>query len=60
MTTMLDAEEYTNEKLGDLFLQRWDIILDLRSIKHVIQTDVPRCLSPEMVEKEIRMYLLVY
>ena len=33
VTTMLDAEEYTKEDLADLFVRRWNIELDLRSIK---------------------------
>ena len=60
VTTMLDAEEYTKEELADLFLQRWNIELDLRSIKDVLQMDVLRCKTPEMVEKEIWMHLLAY
>ena len=51
VTTMLDAEEYTKEELAELFLQRWNIELDLRSIKAVLQMDVLRCKTPEMVEK---------
>jgi hypothetical protein len=34
--------------------------MDLRSIKDVMQMDVLRCKSPEMVEKEIWMHLLAY
>jgi Transposase DDE domain len=60
VTTMLDAVEYTKEELADLFLQRWNIELDLRSIKDVLQMDVLRCKSPEMVEKEIWMHVLAY
>jgi len=60
VTTMLDADEYTKEELADLFLQRWNIELDLRSIKDVMQMDVLRCMSPEMVEKEIWIHLLAY
>ncbi len=63
VTTLLDAEEYTKEELADLFLQRWNIELDLRSIKDVkdvLQMDVLRCKTPEMVEKEIWMHLLAY
>ncbi len=60
VTTMLDAEEYTKEELADLFLQRWNIELDLRSIKDVLQMDVLRCMTPEMVEKEIWIHLLAY
>ena len=60
VTTMLDAEEYTKEELADLFLQLWNIELDLRSIKDVLQMDVLRCKTPEMVEKDICIHLLVY
>jgi Transposase DDE domain len=60
VTTMLDAEEYTKEELADLFLQRWNIELDLRSIKDVLQMDVLRCKTPEMVKKEIWIHLLAY
>jgi hypothetical protein len=60
VTTMLDAEEFTKEELADLFLQRWNIELDLRSIKIVMQMDVLRCQTPEMVQKEIWMHLLAY
>jgi hypothetical protein len=60
VTTMLDATEYTKEELAALFLERWNIELDLRSIKDVLQMDVLRCESPEMVEKEIWMHMLAY
>jgi Transposase DDE domain len=56
VTTMLDGEESTKKELADLFLQRWNIELDLRSIKDVLQMDVLRCKAPEMVEKEIGMH----
>jgi Transposase DDE domain len=60
VTTMLDAERYTKEEVATLFLQRWNIELDLRSIKCVLQMDVLRCKTPEMVRKEIWMHLLAY
>jgi hypothetical protein len=60
VTTMIDATEHTKEELAELFFQRWNIELDLRSIKDVMQMDVLRCKSPEMVEKEIWMHLLAY
>jgi hypothetical protein len=60
VTTMVDAEEDTKEELADLFIERWNIELDLRAIKAVMQMDVLRCLSPEMVKKEIWMHLLAY
>jgi hypothetical protein len=60
VTTMLDAGEYPKEEVAHLFLQRWNLELDLRSIKDVLQMDVLRCKSPEMVRKEIWMHLLAY
>lgn len=60
VTTMCDGAVYTKEELADLFLERWNIELDLRSIKSVLQMDVLRCKTPEMVEKEIWMHLLAY
>jgi hypothetical protein len=60
VTTLLDAEEYTKEELADLFLQRWTIELDLRLIKDVLQMDVLRCKTPEMLEKETWIHLLAY
>jgi hypothetical protein len=60
VTTMLDAAVDTKDELAGLFLQRWDIELDLRSIKDVLQMDVLRCKSPAMAEKEIWMPMLAY
>jgi DDE family transposase len=60
VTTLLDAEIYTKQEIARLYRDRWNIELDLRSIKDVLQMDVLRCKTPEMVEKEIWMHLLAY
>ncbi len=60
VTTLLDGEEFTKSEVARLFLQRWNIELDFRSIKCVLQMDVLRCQTPEMVRKEIWMHLLAY
>jgi Transposase DDE domain len=60
VTTLLDSQEYTKEELADLYLERWHIELDLRSIKSVMKMDVLRCETPAMVEKEIWMHVLAY
>jgi hypothetical protein len=46
--------------LADLFLKRWNVELDLRSIKIVMQMDVLRCKSPDLVDKEISVHMLAY
>jgi hypothetical protein len=60
VTTMVDAGRYSQEELADLFLKRWPIESDFRSIKCALKMDVLRCQSPEMVEKEIWMHPLAY
>jgi hypothetical protein len=60
VTTLLDAVVYTEGDLAELFLKRWNIELDLRSIKIDMQMDVLRCRTPEGVVKEIWMHALAY
>jgi hypothetical protein len=60
VTTLLDAGRYTKQDISELFLERWDIELDFRSIKDVLQMGVLRCMTPEMVRKEIWMHLPAY
>jgi hypothetical protein len=60
VTTLTDAVGYPKEDVAALFLERWNIGLDLRSVKDVLGMDVLRCKSPEMVRKEIWMHLLAY
>jgi putative transposase len=60
VTTLLDPIVYTKGDLADLFLKRWNIELDLRSIKIVMQMDVLRCKSPDLVDKEIWVHMLAY
>jgi hypothetical protein len=58
MTTLLDPEKFTHDELSDLYRARWYAELDLRSIKQTLKMDVLRCLTPEMVRKEIWGHLL--
>ena len=60
VTTLLDPLEYTKDELARLYLERWNIELDLRSIKCLMKIDVLRCQTPEMVVKEIWMHALAY
>jgi hypothetical protein len=59
-TTLTDPGEAPAEQLADLFRARWQAELHLRSLKSVLQMDVLRCKTPEMVRKELWMHLLVY
>ena len=60
VTTLLDAEIYPARDLAQLYRARWQAELDLRSLKQVLQMDVLRCETPEMVRKEIWVHLLAY
>jgi len=60
ITTLLDAELYTQQELADLYNIRWRAEIDLRSLKTVMEMDVLRCKTPEMVRKEVWTHLLAY
>ena len=60
VTTLTDAGRFSREDIGGLFRQRWQAELDLRCIKSVMQMDVLRCQTPEMVRKELWVHLLAY
>jgi hypothetical protein len=59
-TTLLDAVEFTNDDLAQLYRARWNAELDLRSLKQTLQMDVLRCKTPELVRKEIWTHILAY
>jgi hypothetical protein len=60
VTTLVDAEDISAQDLADLYRARWHAELDLRSLKITLGMDVLRCMSPEMVRKEIWAHLLAY
>lgn len=59
VTTILDAS-IDGGQVGGLYERRWDGEVDIRSIKSTMKMDILRCKTPEMVEKEIWVYLLAY
>jgi hypothetical protein len=60
VTTLLDAQTYTAEALGQLYFRRWAVELFFRDIKTTLGLDVLRCQSPAMVRKEIVMHAMAY
>ncbi len=60
VTTLADAQEVSKHDLSELYRARWQVELDLRSIKTVMQMDILRCKSPQMVCKEIAVHILAY
>lgn len=59
-TTLLDASDYSVDDLADLYAQRWQVELDIRSLKTHMQMDHLRCKSPSMVRKEIYAHMISY
>ena len=60
VTTMLDPRKTRKRDLSDLYMQRWHVELDFRNIKTTLGVDVLKCLTPQMVEKELWVNLLAY
>ena len=59
VTTRTDPAVSAAE-IADLYRQRWQAELDLRSVTITLGMDVLRCQSPPMVRKEIWAHLLAY
>lgn len=60
VTTLRDARAVHRAELDALYGRRWNVELDLACIKTTLGLDVLRCRTPEMVEKELWVYLLAY
>jgi hypothetical protein len=60
VSSLLDARTVSKKDLLTLYRSRWQVELDLRSIKSVMQMDILRCKSAAMVRKEIATHLLAY
>ena len=60
VTTLLDPENYPAQDIAQLYLRRWKIELWFRDIKTSMGMEVLRCQSPQMVHKELEMFLIAY
>lgn len=60
VTTLLEPAQASPRELAALYAMRWNIEVDFRSLKAAMNMDVLRCKSPDMVRKEIAVYLLTY
>jgi hypothetical protein len=59
-TTLLDHREYPAEDIVALYLRRWCIELDIRTLKLQHGLAKPTCKSPETVEREIYSACLAF
>lgn len=60
VTTLLDAEIYSVESLGELYFQRWSVELHFRELKTFLGMEILRCRSPHMIKRELHMHLIAY
>ena len=60
VTSFLTPRVVSKSALGELFLQRWNVELDLRHIKTTLGMEILSCKTPEMCEKEMWVYMLAY
>jgi hypothetical protein len=60
VSTLLDANDLSKFELFDPTRRRWQIELDFRSIKTVMQRGILRCKSSEMIRKKIAVLQFIY
>lgn len=60
VTTLLDSKRYHKKELAQIYERRWDVEINLKSIKAIMNMDFLSCKTPEMVRKEIGIHFLAY
>jgi len=60
LTTLTDPEVDSKEEIAELYGFRWNVELEIRSIKQSLNLGHARCKSPEMVRKELWTTILGY
>ena len=58
VTSLRDPKLYPAEQLIGLYARRWRLELCLRDLKTTMGMEQLRCQSPDLVEKELLMYLI--
>lgn len=60
ITTLLDTTKYSTLEVLRLYGELGDVELNLKHLKTTLGMEVFRCKSPQMVRKELYIYLLAY
>ncbi|MDZ4878250.1 MAG: IS4 family transposase ISAcma16 [Chroococcidiopsis cubana SAG 39.79] len=60
ITTLLDTTIYSALEVMKLYGERWQVELNLKHLKTTLGMEVLRCKTPQMVRKELYIYLLAY
>jgi hypothetical protein len=59
-TTLLDEKKYPAESLAQLYRRRWLAEIFIRDIKTTMGMDILRCKTPQMVHKELSIFIIAY
>jgi putative transposase len=60
VTTLTDAGKYSKADIADLYCRRWNVEVDLRSLKQELGLKMLRCKTPALVRAELWTHLLGY
>ena len=60
VTTLLDCDSYPATEIVKLYKLRWECELDIRCVKSVMGMTWLSCHTPEMLERELMVYILAY
>jgi len=60
LTSLIDPVIFPKKSFAELYMRRWNAELNLRHIKTTMKMDVLRCLTPDMVRKEILIHFIAY
>lgn len=60
VSTFLEPRKASKKALGNLYLQRWNVELDLRNIKTTLGMETLSCKTAQMCQKEMWVYMLAY
>ena len=60
ITSFTDQRLVSAKEIIALYLRRWNVETDFRSLKCALDAGILSCLSPDMVKKELWVHLLAY
>lgn len=60
VTTLLDQQEYPAGEIAELYALRWEVELDIRCLKSVMDLADMRCQTPEGLKRELAVNVLAY
>ncbi len=60
VTTLHDHKKYHHKELAAIYKRRWEIEVNFRPIKTVMNMDMLSCKTPDMIKKEISIHFLAY